>query len=145
MDLDNKQICNFLSKINTKNAVLSFDLDETLIDLSGNRKEDVCYIYNYAKKLGFKLAIITYRMYSNYSAEYTIEQLKKNNLDHYDFLYLCPNRTIDPWTFKRDSRKNITDKGYHVVMSFGDEFWDIGEYGGIGVKIKKSNDLTLNN
>ena len=46
--------------------------------------------------------------------------------------------------YKRDTRKYINeDEGNTVIMSLGDNYWDYGDYGGIGVHVKKiNNNLT---
>ena len=40
-----------------------------------------------------------------------------------------------PQTFKREARKEMVDQGLTPVMSFGDNYWDYGEHGGVGVHI----------
>ena len=38
--------------------------------------------------------------------------------------------------YKLNARKAIED---HVIMSIGDKSWDIGQYGGYGIIVRKIN------
>jgi hypothetical protein len=47
--------------------------------------------------------------------------------------FINPDMT-NPHLFKLNSRKHIHENGYQVEMSLGDSPWDIGLYGGIGIR-----------
>ena len=42
----------------------------------------------------------------------------------------------NPYTYKRLARQHATEQdNYNIVMSVGDQPWDIGDYGGIPIKL----------
>mgnify|MGYP001251928134 CR=1 FL=1 len=46
----------------------------------------------------------------------------------------------DVSTYKEMSREDIFIQGYNVLMSLGDNKWDYGVYGGLGVHIYDNGD-----
>ena len=54
-------------------------------------------------------------------------------------MYFLPpessSRAQDQADYKLTARKNLHEMGYTVVMSVGDMPWDIGAYGGVGIKL----------
>jgi predicted secreted acid phosphatase len=42
------------------------------------------------------------------------------------------NNIID---YKTNARRHAVDSGINIVMSVGDQYWDMGSYGGIPVKL----------
>lgn len=126
-----------------ENPVIIFDIDDTLINSQGEVIEQVVMIYNYAKKLGITPMIITSRPAFPYNMEWTRNQLMRNNITGYHSIYMRPVSRTDQWNFKLQSRKHIYDHGFNAVMSIGDQAWDIGEYGGIGVRIPTPSYLSF--
>lgn len=118
-----------------ENPVIIFDIDDTLINYRGEVIDQVVMIYNYAKMIGITPMIITSRPIYPQIVKWTRKQLLRNNITGYNSIYMRPVSKTDHWKFKLQSRKNIYDRGFNVVMSLGDQPWDIGEYGGIGVRI----------
>jgi predicted secreted acid phosphatase len=119
-----------------ENPAIIFDIDDTLIDSSNGKSIDpIVMIYNYAKMIGIIPIIITSRPGYSRVIEWTKNQLLNNGITGYNSLYLIPVNKIDSWKFKLYARKNVYQRGYNIVMSLGDQDWDIGEYGGIGIKI----------
>jgi len=134
--MDIKKIENILEKNKyIPNRAVIYDIDDTLIFSSGEPNRDVIHTYNYARKLGYTPFIITAREGNYNNMKYTVEQLEKNNIKGFRRLYFRPKDKSDIYRYKLLSRKNIYDNNYNTILSFGDMFWDIGEYGGIGVKI----------
>jgi len=52
---------------------------------------------------------------------------------------LRPEYMNDIKEYKKQARKQIIDYGYTPLMSIGDMYWDIGEYGGIGIIVLPEN------
>ena len=124
-----------LRRINTRgeNIGVVFDIDDTLLHTDGNPILPMINLYNYVKSLDMVPIIITYRSGDPKSIEYTRKQLDYHGITGYRFLYCRPpDRITDPYRYKFISRKNATERGYKIVMSFGDQNWDIGQYGGMG-------------
>ena len=42
---------------------------------------------------------------------------------------------LNSYKYKEDTRKKITDEGYTIILSIGDQLCDIGKYGGKGILI----------
>lgn len=120
-------------KGNKKNAII-FDIDETLISLKGEKILWTIDFFNYIKNNGITPMLITARPSIKSSIKYTKQQLKKLGISGYKYIYFMEQGT-NVWKYKKESRKNIEDKGYNIIMSIGDKPWDIGKYGGIGVLI----------
>lgn len=124
-------------KINIKpNSAVVFDIDETLIDSNGRNITSVVSFYNYVKSKGATPMIVTARINTKKNMKHTIEQLKRNGITGYRYLYLMPKNT-NVWDYKASARKHIITQGYEVEMSLGDKPWDIGKYGGIGIIVEK--------
>jgi predicted secreted acid phosphatase len=118
-----------------KNPAMIFDIDDTLIDMNGIAIDPVVNFYNHVKILCITPIIVTNRTGEPISVEYTKYQLKENKItDYYDIYFRNPDE-MDLTKAKLNARKIITEKGFDVVMSIGDQKWDIGEYGGVGILI----------
>ena len=115
-----------------ENSVIVYDVDGTLIDFNGNPILPIINTYHYAKNAGLIPVIITARPGSLENIEWTKQQLQRNGITDYRYMYFLPQNKNDQSKFKLISRKNLHTKGYEVVMSIGDMPWDIGHYGGIG-------------
>lgn len=129
---------NQLSSMNIPpNAVIVFDIDDTLIrSIDGSCIKQIVMVYNYAKMLGIRPILITFRRDLPDVLYYTKKQLIDCGIIGYDSLYLCPPDITDPWKYKYGARKDIHMRGMKVVMSIGDEDWDVsGGYTGVGIKV----------
>lgn len=121
------------------NPAIIFDIDDTLIDSTDNIIYPILNIYKFAKVLNLTIIIVTNRSGDEDSIEFTLDQLKKHNITDYKSIYFrSPERENNPWRFKEISRKNIFDRGFNVIMSIGDQQWDIGNYGGVGIVLPLS-------
>ena len=119
------------------NAAIVFDIDHTLIDLTGKPIDPVVYLFHHVKQRGISPVIITAREGTEENIAFTQEQLSSLGITGQTFMYfLAPGKT-DPWRFKWIARKNVHERGLNVIMSIGDEPWDIGEYGGDGFQLPK--------
>ena len=125
---------------------LVFDIDGTiiyekefrLIDLEDNIIMDVYKLLLYAQNvLKIPIVIITARFLDKESLKETKKLLKRMRIK-YVKLYLMDEVTYNqatPHKFKREARKELVDEGFTPLMSFGDNYGDYGEHGGIGVHI----------
>lgn len=128
----------YLSEINKcDQCVVVFDIDETLLDLQGNVIPWIFDIYNYIKSSNIQIVLITYRLGTEICIKYTLEQLKNKNITDFFRIYFSPNITANPYIYKQNARRSLFEKNYHVIMSIGDEPWDIGNYGGRGILLPK--------
>ena len=93
-------------------------------------------LYNDAQKQGIKVFFVTGRFVSERQA--TIKNLKKAGYRNWSGLYLRPEnynaKSIIP--FKSQARAKITQKGYLILASIGDQYSDIkGGYAQKGYKL----------
>lgn len=119
------------------NPCIVFDIDHTLLDQFGHPIEPVVYLYNDVKRRGITPVIITAREGRPEVVNWTTSQLKNVGIVDYKLLYFLHPGRKDPWRYKLMSRKNVSDRGYSVIMTVGDEQWDHGDYGGVGFIIPK--------
>jgi len=120
-----------------KNAAFVFDIDHTLIDETGMPIEPVVQLFHTVKKLGIHPVIITARTGTPEVIKWTQDQLKHFGITGQKFTYLLSPGKTDPWKYKHIARKNVHERGLHVIMSIGDQPWDLGEYGGIGFQLPR--------
>lgn len=143
MDYDTwyQQICDIsysaidaLSHMNIhKNAVIVFDIDDTLIHSNGICITPILNLFNYVKKLRIESIIITNRPGDSSTIKYTQKQLSDCGIFGYRSLYFRqPGKYDSPYIYKEKARQNIHKLGMSVIMSIGDQPWDIGNYGGVG-------------
>ena len=127
-------------KIEDKSAII-FDIDDTLIHSNGHRIDIMFFLFNYIKFLGIYIVIITSRIGSPENIEATLQQLKFHGIQEVECIYFRNPFKFDcPFQFKEICRKSVYDtKGLTVIMSIGDQPWDIGNYGGIGYLIPVYN------
>lgn len=93
-----------------ENDAVMFDIDDTLIYVSGKLNEPIVNLLHYSKSLGYKIVIITARPHLAPVVQYTINQLKKNNIP-YDILGFSPAHQ------KGEMKRNL---GYNFILSVGD-------------------------
>lgn len=115
------------------NPVMIFDIDDTLIHHSGNCIIQVLQLFNEVKNMGITPIIITNRSGDNGTILFTQKQLSDCNIYGYGSLYFrVPEKENNPYRYKEKARLSVHKRGMNVVMSIGDQNWDIGQYGGIG-------------
>lgn len=116
-----------------ENPAVIFDIDNTLIDYKGECIQPIVNLYNYVKTKGITPLIITSRAYFIPNLFWTMKQLKDCNISGYNALTLRPESELDQYKYKRNARKKFVEEGYNIIMSVGDNFWDVGEFGGISI------------
>lgn len=127
-----------INKIDTMvipfNSGIIFDIDNTLIHTSNALIGPVYSILQHARNRGLMIVIITNRMNTEEIGPYTESQLKAYNID-YNLLYLRNSPNISAWQYKQKAREDVYNRKINIIMSVGDQPWDFGTYGGIGIKI----------
>jgi hypothetical protein len=118
-----------------KNACIVFDIDDTLIDSrTGLLIESVFEIYQYALSNMITPIIITLRSGHQSNMEKTKKQLYHIGIRNYHSLYFNPiKNTATPFQYKTICRKDVYNDGFNTIISIGDQQWDIGDFGGVGV------------
>lgn len=122
-----------------KNNVIIFDIDDTLLfPRTGLPIEPVVNFYNTIKQLGIIPIIITARIATKENIEHTQNELKKINITGYKNIFFRPILKYDIPHYKLVSRKAVVEEGYNVIMSVGDMYWDVGEYGGYSILLRQN-------
>ena len=126
---------NILENIEFRpNQAVVFDIDDTLISSkNGQPVTNICNLYNYCRQKGYGMYIITARAGTPYGVKYTMQQLQQCGITGYKKLFFRPPLDMNVPLYKKNARKSIPET---VVMSVGDQPWDIGEYGGIGLIVR---------
>ena len=129
-----------------KNMVIIFDIDETILTNEGQLIIPTYLFYLEIKKMGITPIFVTAR--TNETVDYTHSQfnnyeIHSKNLSKYDDGYVVynSNHTIyfrhrnddNIEKYKENARRCVYEQGYNIIMSIGDQPWDVGEYGGTGI------------
>jgi predicted secreted acid phosphatase len=140
---ESKEILYKLNLKNIKNPAIIFDIDDTLICATNNNYglfigesiEPIIDLYNTAKELGIRPIIITARGGVDFVVKETMDLLKKSKIKGFYSIYFRPIYADDPYFYKTSARKHAADSGFNILMSVGDQEWDMGNFGGIPVKL----------
>jgi acid phosphatase len=142
-----------------ENSVVIFDVDETALDNYGLAKEmgfgyvyelnkkwnaemkapaikQVKELYDYLISKGSKIIFLTGRNFPEYKATYN--NLKQAGYTVFDTLItqMDDERKMKAKDFKSKKRIKLTEKGYDIVGTVGDQWSDLeGEHYGIQIKI----------
>lgn len=114
-------------------SVVIFDIDGTLLDYSGKPIPCVIELYNLVLERNLIPIIMTARLHEPLTMDWTRHQLAAAGIKGYERIYFRQPYCEDVTRYKLEARKHIWDSGFHVVMSIGDNIWDVGVYGGIDV------------
>ena len=145
MELYNNLVDKFKSILEygeVDNPCVVFDIDGTII-IDGifapkNYDQLVSGVYEFLKYLqdnNIPIFIVTARPDYAHNRKKTAEMLYDIGIN-YTYLYMWDGDNFDnPTDFKTEARKDIYLNHYDCVMSLGDNIWDYGDYGGIGVHI----------
>lgn len=118
------------------NPAIIFDIDNTLLHDDLTLIQPVYNIYLFALMLNIRVIAITNRYGSKYVIDETHKELKNVGINDIADFYFRRKDISNPWIFKRSARLSVLERGYKIVMSFGDQDWDIeNSTGGIGIKI----------
>ena len=83
---------------------------------------------------GYHVYIITARASTPDAVQFTLRQLRSLGIGGFKSIAFRPPDYWDIPKFKMDARRSIPQR---VVMSVGDQYWDVGQYGGIGVIVRR--------
>ncbi len=120
-------------------GAIIFDIDDTLlIPQTGQPIPETVFFYNLIRSIGFTPVIITARPGFEENVYRTIQDLKSIGVTGFEYIFFMPPGMQDIYSYKLNARKEVYDiyKG-NIIMSIGDMEWDIGEYGGYGVVLRK--------
>ena len=129
----------YLSRIKLpSNPAIVFDIDGTILSHTHQPIEPILRIYHYAISQGITPFIVTSRLGIPVNVTYTNSVLQSIGIYMLGGAYYRPEYVFDQFYYKLKARENIEKNlGYNVVMSIGDNWWDIGEYGGQGVIVPR--------
>jgi len=117
------------------NQAVVFDIDDTLINSdTGELMSKVFALYQYCIMKGYYVYIITARASTPDAVQFTLRQLRSLGIGGFKSIAFRPPDYWDIPKFKMDARRSIPQR---VVMSVGDQHWDVGQYGGIGVIVRR--------
>jgi acid phosphatase len=155
----NKAIKEFDNITPGEKSAVVFDIDETsLSNYSFNKESDFGYVekyfdmwvdsakapaitevqrlYNYLVKRNFRIIFLTGR--KTYQYDETLKNLDEAGYTKFDTLIVKDKKYygISALRFKSDKRTELTEKGYVIAGTVGDQWSDLdGPYHGIQVKI----------
>ena len=123
--IEGQNIINQVS--NPKKYIAFFDIDDTLLDTSGNIIIPMYNLYTKALQKGITIVIITARAGFSGNMKRTIDELQSNNIS-YTLLYLRPPENTNQ-NFKKFCRKNAIEiTGLTPLFSVGDQPWDCFDF-----------------
>ncbi len=155
----NERIAENAKRKNKQKLAIVFDIDETslsnyqdmkALDFGGTVRQleeaeakgqdpviaPTLTLYNYARAHGVATFFITGRPEFLHAA--TVENLHKAGYNDWDGLYLKPGnyKQKSAIPYKTAVRKKITEKGYDIVLTVGDQQSDLlGGYADKGIKL----------
>jgi predicted secreted acid phosphatase len=134
---------HLLSKMkNINKPVVVFDIDNTLLDKNNKVIEPLRAVYYYCIMIGITTAIITSRSGNEKTINMTKQQLSDAFIGEIGFFYFRKPGNKNPYSSKEKARKNIEERGYKIVMSIGDQQYDIsGDCCGIPIQIPVLSDI----
>lgn len=112
-----------------------FDIDETLMARNGTVIQPMLKLYNHVKMLCITPIIITNRPGEENVMAITKYELDLHGITGYYDVYFRDPEDMDFTRAKLRVRKNLSRKGFDIIMSVGDRDWDIGQYGGVGILV----------
>lgn len=149
MSLTESLLYNFYKQLKKYKRYHSFYKPAVVFDIDGTILKDDVYspknnndlildVYNFLlqlQRMNIKIFIVTARPDNIINRKYTEEMLQNLGIN-YEYVYMLDLLIFDDVsTYKEMSREDIFIQGYNVLMSLGDNKWDYGAYGGLGVHI----------
>ena len=134
--------CQLISEIPNKHPAIVFDIDGTLLyENTDIPITSVIKFCNYCKEIGIATMIVTARRGCDLNINATKKQLETFGLNCDAFYFRHPEET-DIETFKTNVRKHLSENlNYNILMSIGDNLWDMGEWGGVGIHMAANNNV----
>jgi predicted HAD superfamily phosphohydrolase YqeG len=117
------------------NQAIVFDIDDTLINSDTHQlMPKTVSLFKYCVNRGYHVYIITARAKTNEAVNFTLRQLSSLGITGFRSIAFRNPNDFNISKFKEDARKSIPQT---VIMSVGDQPWDIGKYGGVGVIVRR--------
>ena len=107
-------------KVDESSAVI-FEIDNILLDIKGRIIKPLHEIFNLCVQKKLKIFIITSRVGTKDNINLTLTQLKINGITSYESIYFLKPTRDDVSTMKFKARKNLFDRGFKVVYTFGND------------------------
>ena len=118
-----------------ENQAVVFDIDDTLINSDTEEIIPKTFsLFQYCVTRGYRVYIITARAWTPGAVKFTLNQLRSLGITGFQSIAFRPPNYFDVPKFKEDARKSIPQK---IVMSIGDQKWDVGRYGGVGIIVRR--------
>lgn len=136
LDIDETSLSNYNKMVQRDFVGDSKKIHQDIMEANAPAINPMLNLYRHVEKQGVKIFFVTGRPKSEEKATYT--NLIRAGYSHWAGLYLRPNQynnsSIIP--FKSSIRKLITEQGYTIVASIGDQFSDLrGGYRQKGFKL----------
>lgn len=134
-------LINLLNNIPySKNDVIVFDIDGTLLNKNGKIITETLEFYYYCLYKQYPIYIITARPGSEDIIYYTINNLVKEGVDNFEKIYFSnPDKkiTTKPLVreYKKEVRKHIKNLGLNIIISIGDQDTDYDNNCNAGIKV----------
>ena len=127
---------DILEKIPFKyGQAIVFDIDDTLIRSDTNEIIPKTFdLFKYCVNKGYHVYIITARVKTQRVINFTLQQLKDLGITGYKLIAFREPNDLNVARYKMNARRLIPQ---NIIMSVGDQQWDIGRYGGIGVIVRR--------
>lgn len=124
-DIDETSLSNYPSMLNASFGGTQAEIEQTMLTTSLLAIQPTLQLFNVAKQHGVAVFFITGRREPDRKA--TIENLKSAGYKNWDGLYLKPvnYHQASAMPYKTDARHQITDKGYTIILSLGDQASDL--------------------
>lgn len=106
------------------NAIVIFDIDNTLLDSNGFRINQVITLFDFIKLMNIPIAIITTRIGTPENIKKTQTQLYNNCILDYKYIYFLKPLDYNIIEFKNNSNQDIINKGYTIIMTIGDLYME---------------------
>jgi predicted secreted acid phosphatase len=141
--------CQLMSSINGKQSAIVFDIDGTLVhDKTWDQPIwSVINFCNYCKEIGIATMIVTARGGWDENIKNTKQSLQNLGIECDAMFFRKPN-DYEIAAFKTNVRQYLSEViNFNILISIGDNDWDIGKWGGTGVLMSahsSSNAITYN-
>ena len=106
------------------NEIVIFDIDNTLIDSNGFRINPVITLFDFIKLINIPIAIITTRIGTPENIKKTQTELYNKCILDYKYIYFLKPLDYNILEFKNNSRQDLINKGYNIIMTIGDLYME---------------------
>ena len=93
--------------------IIVFDIDNTLIDLEGERINPIVTLFDFVKLLKIPIAIITTRVGTIDNIDKTQKHLYKRSIFGYSYIYFIKSLDNNLTDFQEKTRQDIKKKGFY--------------------------------